>query len=599
MAVTFYVTVKANAGMPQGFVQLRDNGTNLGGPVELYATGWRDLTISGLTAGTHTITAEYAGDANFLPSVGTLAGGLLIKAPPSLSINDVSITEGNSGTRTMTFVVTLSAPSTLEVRVDFATANNTATAPSDYVATNGSLVFHPGALFMLPPGEGDTSKEIQVAINGDTDFEPDESFIVTLSNPTNATISKAVGTGTIQNDDPQGGIISFSSANYAVAEDGKSLNITVNRTGNTALPVTVDYATDDTGASTICSAINTGMASSRCDFGLTLGRLKFVAGETQKSFAVPITADAYTGGPETFTVKLANPTGAAGLATPSSASVTINDSAPPAPNANDDTETFVRQHYRDFLNREADAAGLAFWKDNIDQCHDAARRSPGLDEGRCVEVMRINTSAAFFLSIEFKETGLLVRNFYVAALDRPLTNNMPGFVEFECDVQAMQRGVIVGQVKWKQTVSDNRDAFMKDFVTRAEFTGLYPLTDTPAQYVDKLYLHAGITPASSERSNAIAEFSGAATAADPLARGQALFDITQNPGFQTRETNRAFVQMEYFGYLRRDPNDAPDTGFAGYNFWLNKLNAAGDDYLSSEMVKAFLSSLEYRHRFGP
>src|SRR5205807_8134334 len=127
---------------------------------------------------------------------------------------------------------------------------------------------------------------------------------------------------------------------------------------------------------------------------------------------------------------------------------------------------------------------------------------------------------------------------------------------------------------------------MRDFVNRAEFIGLYPTTDTPSQYVDKLYLHAGTMPPSSERASLIAEFGSATTAADAGARGRALFDITQNTTFQQREMNRSFVQMEYFGYLRRNPNEAPDGNFAGYDFWLTKLNAAGGNYIASEMVKA-------------
>jgi hypothetical protein len=78
-----------------------------------------------------------------------------------------------------------------------------------------------------------------------------------------------------------------------------------------------------------------------------------------------------------------------------------------------------------------------------------------------------------------------------------------------------------------------------------------------------------------------------------------LLDVTQNTNFQVREMNRSFVQMEYFGYLRRDPNDAPDGNFTGYNFWVTKLNNAGGNFVTSEMVKAFISSSEYRRRFGP
>jgi hypothetical protein len=118
--------------------------------------------------------------------------------------------------------------------------------------------------------------------------------------------------------------------------------------------------------------------------------------------------------------------------------------------------------------------------------------------------------------------------------------------------------------------------------------------------VDKLYQHAAVIPATpAERQAAIDEFAGAVTAADPVARGRALLRITQNAAFQNREINRSFAQMEYFGYLRRNPNDAPDGNFVGYDFWLNKLNAAGGNYISAEMVKAFILSDEYRRRFGP
>jgi hypothetical protein len=165
----------------------------------------------------------------------------------------------------------------------------------------------------------------------------------------------------------------------------------------------------------------------------------------------------------------------------------------------------------------------------------------------------------------------------------------------------MQLGVIVdpNSNAWQTVLNNNRDAFMRDFVTRAEFEGLYPTTDTPTQYVDKLYLHAGITPTADERSNAIAEFGGATTAADAAARGRALLDITENLSFQKREKNPSFVQMQYFGYLRRNPNHAPDTNFSGYDFWLAKLNQLNGNFQDAEMVKAFITSDEYRARFGP
>ena len=120
------------------------------------------------------------------------------------------------------------------------------------------------------------------------------------------------------------------------------------------------------------------------------GTLKFAANETQKTVDIPINLDAYTEGPEVFTFNLSNAAGGAVLLA-STATVTISDSASPTPNAIDDTASFVRQLYHDFLNRDADADGLAFWTNNIDKCNDPAQRAPGQTLAACIEVQRIRT----------------------------------------------------------------------------------------------------------------------------------------------------------------------------------------------------------------
>jgi hypothetical protein len=104
---------------------------------------------------------------------------------------------------------------------------------------------------------------------------------------------------------------------------------------------------------------------------------------------------------------------------------------------------------------------------------------------------------------------------------------------------------------------------------------------------------------SSSRAPSATLFGSALTAVDPNARGQALLKVTLASDFVSQEIPRAFVQMEYFGYLRRNPNDPPDNNFNGYNFWLNKLNQFNGDFLQAEMVRAFINSSEYRSRFGP
>ena len=78
-----------------------------------------------------------------------------------------------------------------------------------------------------------------------------------------------------------------------------------------------------------------------------------------------------------------------------------------------------------------------------------------------------------------------------------------------------------------------------------------------------------------------------------------LLKVADDSDFKAREFNPAFVLMEYIGYLRRSPNDPPDSDFSGYDFWLAKLNEFGGDYRHAEMVRAFLVSTEYRQRFGP
>ena len=190
-SVTFTATVTATAGTPTGSVQFKDNGTNLGTAAALNGSGVATVSTSALTVGTHTITAEYGGAATFDPSTGTLAGGQVVKPIPTLTINDRAISEGDAGNKNLDFTVTLSAASNLTVTVNFATADSSATAGSDYTATNGTLTFNPG----------DTSKTVSVSIAGDLTNEFDETLLLNLSNATNANINDSQGVGTITNDD--------------------------------------------------------------------------------------------------------------------------------------------------------------------------------------------------------------------------------------------------------------------------------------------------------------------------------------------------------------------------------------------------------------
>jgi len=365
-------------------------------------------------------------------------------------------------------------------------------------------------------------------------------------------------------------LVSFSSSNFSVNESNGLATITVNRSGNTLPPVTVDYATMD------------GSAQQTGDYTIALGTLSFGTNETSKTFQVLITDDGYVEGNETLTLTLSNPTGGVSIGNPGSAVLTISSNDSVASQPIDGAQFFVRQHYHDFLNREPDTPGLNFWTNEITSCG---------SDAQCIEIKRINVSAAFFLSIEFQETGYLSYRFYNAALNR--SNGLPRYHELLRDTQAVGRGVVVGASGWEAQLEANKVAYANEFVSRSEFIALYPTSLTPTQFVDALYAHAVITPSASERQAAIDEFNNPSGA-----RGRVLRRVADNQDLKNRENNRAFVLMEYFGYLRRNPDDPPDNNLNGYNFWLNKLNQFNGNFIDAEMVKAFITSPEYRQRFG-
>ena len=386
--------------------------------------------------------------------------------------------------------------------------------------------------------------------------------------------------------------VQLGAASYNRNENDFQVNVTVTRGGDTSTAVAVDYSTSDTSGSNDCN-VNSGAASSRCDYLATLGTLKFAAGETSKTIAIPIVDDAYAEGSETFTIALSNPSGAT-LASPSSATITIADNdATNGTNPIDTSAFFVRQHYIDFLNREPDADGLAFWIGEIENC---------TPKPVCIEIKRINVSAAFFLSIEFQETGYFVYRIFKASYGNIAGTPVPlRLDEFLPNTQQVGKDVIVGQPGWEQRLANNKIAFVQNFVLSSRFTSAYPTTMTPAQFVDVLYLKAGVTPSASERNTVISGFGGATNTSDTTARARALGQVAENSILFDQEKNKAFVLAQYFGYMRRNPTDAPEPGlnFDGYNFWLGKLNQFNGNFVNAEMVKAFITSGEYRQRFGP
>ena len=368
--------------------------------------------------------------------------------------------------------------------------------------------------------------------------------------------------------------IQFAAASLSVNEDQGSGLLSVTRSGDISTPAAVDYLSFDDSAHQSSKYI------------IATGSLSFAPGETTKSIRVLIIDNVFVEGNQTLFLNLVDSFGG-GLNAPGRTALTIvdNDTTPPTSNPLDNSDAlfFVREHYYDFLSREPDPGGLAFWANEITSC--------GTDQS-CREYKRVNVSAAFFLSIEFQDTGYLVHRFYNASLDR--ANGLPRYLEFLRDTQTIGRGVVVGAPGWEAQLEANKVAYADKFVLRPEFKVLYPLTLTPTEYVDALYAHAQIIPSAAERQAAIDEFN-----TPTGARGRALRRVVENQALYAREFNRAFVLAQYFGYLRRNPDDPPDNDLAGFNFWLTKLNQFNGNYIAAEMVKAFIVSGEYRGRFGP
>ena len=382
---------------------------------------------------------------------------------------------------------------------------------------------------------------------------------------------------------PTTSVFQFDSTAYASQEDCVAITVRVLRTGVTTGRATVDVSSND------------GSAKQKGDYTFVVGRLVFEAGETEKTFQVLINEDGYTEGLESATLVLQNPQGGV-LGNPNTATLQIVDDATEGnTNPIDDSRTFVCTHYHDFLYRQSDQAGEDFWTNSIESC--GANAS-------CRQARRVDVSSAFFLSIEFKETGYFVIRAHKAAFGNIKSN--PRYAVFLRDQREIGEGVIVGQPGFQQRLDANRQKYLEDFVTRPEFVAQFPLGSPAATYVDKLFTNSGATPSASERNAAIAAYGSGDTAG----RAAALKSVIDSGPVFNKLYNDAFVLMQYFGYLRRNPDDAPDNNFNGYDFWLAKLNSfsqTGEDVRNdatafarvkrAEMVRAFIESIEYRQRF--
>jgi Tol biopolymer transport system component/subtilisin family serine protease len=371
--------------------------------------------------------------------------------------------------------------------------------------------------------------------------------------------------------------VSLSSTTYS-AEEGAVpalALISVNRTGDNSQPVTVNYSTSDSSGSTPCQINTGGTASDRCDYATAVGTLRFAAGETSKTIQIPLIDDRYIEPVETFTLTLSNAQGAAlGIST-ATVSIINDDVLPATSNPIDVQAFFIRQQYVDFLGRVAEPAGFDFWNNRMFNC----------PAGQTCD--RVDTSQRFFQSDEFQERGFYVYRLYDGVLGR-----LPRYAEFVPDV---------ARLNGFQSVTEQRaskDAYLSDLINKTEFRNLYGTylsadglaAVDAAGFVNALCARAGITPSS--KQTLIDNLQGKTK--DPA---HTLEDFILSPemsGVGTKFYDRGFITMQYFGYLRRDPEQA------GFDFWQAQLIGQSAPHRLDYhfMVGGFLQSDEYRFRFA-
>src|ERR1044071_1074877 len=259
----------------------------------------------------------------------------------------------------------------------------------------------------------------------------------------------------------QSATVQLSAPNYTAGEAGGSAQVVVTRT-NTSAAATVNYATSDTSGLNACNSV-TGIASSRCDYALSIGTLRFAAGESSKTIFIPIIDDNIADGNETFTLTLSNPSGAT-LGTTTSAVVTITDNANTGGNPIDGAAFFIRQHYIDFLGREPEPAGLAGWLNVYNNCGTTVQQPCD----------RTEISSAFFRSEEFQTRASFVYRFYSAVGKIPLYEGfMPDFAKVSGFLSA-------------QELEANKVAFVQEFMTRSDYQNLYGSISGNDAYVTAL-----------------------------------------------------------------------------------------------------------------
>jgi subtilisin family serine protease len=370
---------------------------------------------------------------------------------------------------------------------------------------------------------------------------------------------------------PALGTLQFSQPEYSVSEGTNSITITVTRSGGTG-SASVRYTTRDRQAGIPCGRIPSGgVASDRCDIVTTTGVLHFAAGETSKTFTIFVVDDSYAEGTEALDLVLSMPQNAS-LGANEIAGLTIGDNETVSgPNPIRNNSYFVRMQYLDFLNREPEASGLAAWTGVLNNC-------PNVDADPSCD--RTIVSQSFFQSPEFHAKGFFVYRFYTTSFGR-----RPMYLEFMADLPRVSGATA-------EETNARRAAFASEWVQSPEFRSIYdPLSNS--EYVNTLFQRAGLTGDTITSGGTVYSRGQLTNELNAAVRTRAdvLRLMVDSSDVDSKEYNGAFVTMEYFGYLRRDPDEA------GFNNWMAYLASHPGDYRT--MVHGFVYSSEYNSRFGP
>ena len=380
-------------------------------------------------------------------------------------------------------------------------------------------------------------------------------------------------------------IVTFSSGSYSVSEAVSTglATLTVNRTGtDTSAAVSVDYITSDSAGTTPCQNNQGTAASALCDYSTQAGTIRFAANDTApKTIQIPIINDAYAEPNQSFNVTLSNPQGAA-LGTNSAATLFIldDDTQTATQNPIDNQSFFIQEQYIDFLGRQPEAGGVQFWIDVMS----GSKCPPGETCDRTF------VAKSFYEATEFQERGFYVYSLYDAVLGR-----FPLYAEFVPDV---------ARLNGPQTVQEQRlskDAYLADFMKKTEFTsayGQYLTSDhlhakdaaNAQSFVDALCQKSGITPAS--KQTLITNLQNGVK--DPAHTLEDFILVPEISGPETDFYAYARIVMQYFGFLRRDPEEG------AVDFWWKRVGAPGAPFYHDyrQLVGNFLESPEYNYRFA-